>query len=175
MWQRQIPQLGGWQRAGQSGHPEAIRHTIAGWDARTRKWRAWNRRGNFLPGSERPWSDGGRHGSYAKLTEAVYRLIWAMLAINLDDTVHAVDRHSSRHHRRHWLIEIRFCRKWAAKLGSEEKQARLLWNWIASGDTIWTQLSLLALRTNRSMEWRDDVTQPSGDLWSKRDHRLMGG
>src|SRR6266481_6866724 len=71
---------------------------------------------------------GGAHGSYAKLTADVYRIIWAMLCdqpwtLPLMPLTALVPAFTAGH----WLNEIRFCRKWAAKLGSEEKQARLLW------------------------------------------------
>jgi hypothetical protein len=70
----------------------------------------------------------GAHGSYAKLTADVYRIIMAMLCnqpwtLPLMPLAAFVPAFTAAH----WLNEIRFCRKWSAKLESEEKQPRLLW------------------------------------------------
>ena len=70
----------------------------------------------------------GAHGSYAKLTADVYRIIWAMLCDQpwtlplMPLAVFAPVFTAG-----HWLNEIRFCRKWSTKLESEEKKQRLLW------------------------------------------------
>jgi predicted metal-dependent phosphoesterase TrpH len=71
---------------------------------------------------------GGAHGSYTKLTADVYRIILAMLCdqpwtLPLMPLAALVPAFTVGH----WLNEIRFCRKWSAKLGSEQKQPRLLW------------------------------------------------
>ena len=71
---------------------------------------------------------GGAHGSYAKLTADVYRIIVAMLCdqpwtLTLMPLAALVPAFTAVH----WLNEIRFCRAWAAKLESKEKQPRLLW------------------------------------------------
>jgi predicted metal-dependent phosphoesterase TrpH len=71
---------------------------------------------------------GGVHGSYAKLTADVYRIIAAMLCdqpwtLPLLPLAALVPAFTAAH----WLNEIRFCRAWSAKLESEEKQPRLLW------------------------------------------------
>jgi hypothetical protein len=71
---------------------------------------------------------GGTHGSYAKLTADVYRIVLALLCdqpwtLPLMPLAAFVPAFTAAH----WLNEIRFCRKWSAKLSSEEKQSRLLW------------------------------------------------
>jgi predicted metal-dependent phosphoesterase TrpH len=70
----------------------------------------------------------GAHGSYAKLTADVYRIIVAMLrdqpwTLPLMPLAAFVPAFTAAH----WLNEMRFCRKWSAKLDSGEKQPRLLW------------------------------------------------
>jgi hypothetical protein len=70
----------------------------------------------------------GAHGTYTKLTADVYRIVlallrdqpWTMPLMPLAALVPAFTA-------AHWLNEIRFCRKWSAKLDSDEKQSRLLW------------------------------------------------
>jgi predicted metal-dependent phosphoesterase TrpH len=71
---------------------------------------------------------GGAHGSYAKLTADVYRIVLALLCdqpwtLPLMPTAVLVPVFTAAH----WLNEIRFCQRWSAKLDSEEKQSRLLW------------------------------------------------
>jgi predicted metal-dependent phosphoesterase TrpH len=71
---------------------------------------------------------GGAHGSYAKLTADVYRIVLALLCdqpwtLPLMPLTAFVPAFTAAH----WLNEIRFCRKWSAKLENEEKQPRLLW------------------------------------------------
>jgi predicted metal-dependent phosphoesterase TrpH len=70
---------------------------------------------------------GGAHGSYAKLTADVYRIIASMLCnrpwtLPLMPLAMLVPAFTALH----WLNEIRFCQAWSAKL-SKEKQPRLLW------------------------------------------------
>ncbi len=70
----------------------------------------------------------GAHGSYAKLTADIYRIVGAMLCdqpwtLPLMPLAAFVPVFTAAH----WLNEIRFCRKWSAKLEREEKQPRLLW------------------------------------------------
>jgi predicted metal-dependent phosphoesterase TrpH len=70
----------------------------------------------------------GVHGSYAKLTADVYRIIrsffaekpWALPILPVTVLVPAITAG-------HWLNEMRFCRKWAAALETEEKSPRMLW------------------------------------------------
>ena len=78
----------------------------------------------------------GAHGSYAKLTADVYRIILAMLCdqpwtLPLMPLAAFVPAFTASH----WLNEIRFCRKWSAKLGKEERQKRLLWQLDAGLET----------------------------------------
>jgi predicted metal-dependent phosphoesterase TrpH len=70
----------------------------------------------------------GAHGSYAKLTADVYRIVLALLrdqpwTLPLMPLAALVPAFTAAH----WLKEIYFCGKWSAKLGSEEKHSRLLW------------------------------------------------
>ena len=70
----------------------------------------------------------GAHGTYAKLTADVYRIVLALLrdqpwTLPLMPLTALVPAFTAAH----WLNEIRFCRKWSAKLDSEEKRSRLLW------------------------------------------------
>jgi predicted metal-dependent phosphoesterase TrpH len=71
---------------------------------------------------------GGEHGSYAKLTADVYRIIAAMLCdqpwtLPLMPLAALVPAFTAVH----WLNEIRFCRAWSGKLERKEEQPRLLW------------------------------------------------
>jgi predicted metal-dependent phosphoesterase TrpH len=71
---------------------------------------------------------GGAHGSYAKLTADVYRIVLALLCdqpwtLPLMPLTALVPVFTAAH----WLNEIRFCRKWSAALESKDKQPRLLW------------------------------------------------
>src|SRR6266446_9802263 len=71
---------------------------------------------------------GGAHGSYAKLTADVYRIVLALLrdqpwTLPLMPLAALVPAFTAVH----WLNEIRFCRKWSIKLDDEETQSRLLW------------------------------------------------
>jgi predicted metal-dependent phosphoesterase TrpH len=70
----------------------------------------------------------GVHGSYAKLTADVYRIIrsffrekpWALPILPVTVLVPAITA-------AHWLNEMRFCRKWTAALETGEKSPRMLW------------------------------------------------
>jgi predicted metal-dependent phosphoesterase TrpH len=70
----------------------------------------------------------GVHGSYAKLTADVYRIIsslfdekpWMVPVAPITLLVPLITAG-------HWLNEIRFCRKWSAELNSEAKRPRMLW------------------------------------------------
>ena len=70
----------------------------------------------------------GVHGSYAKLTADVYRIVrsffgekpWALPILPITVLVPAITAS-------HWLNEMRFCRKWSAMLESEGKRPRMLW------------------------------------------------
>ena len=79
---------------------------------------------------------GGAHGSYAKLTADVYRIVLALLCdqpwtLPLMPLAALIPAFTAVH----WLNEIRFCRAWSAKLGSKEKQPRLLWQLDAGLET----------------------------------------
>ncbi len=70
----------------------------------------------------------GAHGSYAKLTADVYRIVLALLrdqpwTLPLMPLAALVPAFTAVH----WLNEIRFWRKWSIKLDDEETQSRLLW------------------------------------------------
>jgi predicted metal-dependent phosphoesterase TrpH len=70
----------------------------------------------------------GAHGSYAKLTADVYSIVRALLrdqpwTLPLMPLAALVPAFTAAH----WLNEIRFCRKWSAKLDGGEKPSRLLW------------------------------------------------
>jgi predicted metal-dependent phosphoesterase TrpH len=70
----------------------------------------------------------GAHGSYAKLTADVYRIIrsffsekpWALPILPVTVLVPAITAG-------HWLNEMRFCRKWTAALEGAQKNPRMLW------------------------------------------------
>jgi predicted metal-dependent phosphoesterase TrpH len=70
----------------------------------------------------------GVHGSFLKLTADVYRIVqcffqekpWALPILPATLLVPAITAG-------HWLNEMRFCRKWAAALESDEKRPRMLW------------------------------------------------
>lgn len=71
----------------------------------------------------------GVHGSYAKLTADVYRLVkalfqekpWMLAFWPLALLVPAFTAS-------HWVNEMRFCRKWSSALSSEPQRPRMLWN-----------------------------------------------
>ena len=69
----------------------------------------------------------GVHGSYAKITADVYRIVCSLLhaepwTLPLMPLTVLVPGFTAAH----WLNEILFCRKWSAKLNSEKKATRLL-------------------------------------------------
>jgi len=80
----------------------------------------------------------GAHGSYAKLTADVFRIVWSLwmekpwtLALMpLSLLVPAVTAG-------HWLNEIRFCRKWAAALERGEKRQRMIWDMDSGAEANW--------------------------------------
>ena len=86
----------------------------------------------------------GAHGSYPKLTADVYRIVLALLrdqpwTLPLMPLAALVPAFTAAH----WLNEIRFCRKWSAKLGNDEKRSRLHWQ----------------LDTGLESNWRVDVLE----------------
>lgn len=81
----------------------------------------------------------GTHGSYAKLTADVFRIVWSLwmekpwtLALMpLAPLVPAVTAF-------HWLNEIRFCKKWSVALESGEKRQRMLWDLDSGFEANWS-------------------------------------
>jgi predicted metal-dependent phosphoesterase TrpH len=72
---------------------------------------------------------GGEHGSYAKLTADVYRIVkalvldrpWSAALLPLAVLVPAFTAG-------HWVNEMRFCRKWSGLLERREQRSRMLLN-----------------------------------------------
>lgn len=80
----------------------------------------------------------GAHGSYAKLTADVYRIVWALWmekpwTIALMPLSLLVPACTAGH----WLNEIRFCKKWAAALESGGKRQRMFWDIDSSLEANW--------------------------------------
>jgi predicted metal-dependent phosphoesterase TrpH len=80
----------------------------------------------------------GDHGSYAKLTADVFRIVWSLwmekpwtLALMpLAPLVPVVTAS-------HWINEIRFCQKWSAALERGEKRQRMFWDMDSSFEANW--------------------------------------
>ena|GEM_PF-233593 len=80
----------------------------------------------------------GEHGSYGKLTADIYRFAgsclkekpWMAAILPLIIFVPAVTGG-------HWIHEIRFCKQWAAKLESKEREPRMLWDVDARFEANW--------------------------------------
>jgi predicted metal-dependent phosphoesterase TrpH len=80
----------------------------------------------------------GAHGGYGKLTADIYRFAgsclkekpWMAAILPLTVLVPAITGG-------HWINEIRFCKQWAAKLESKEKQPRMLWDIDARFEANW--------------------------------------
>lgn len=70
----------------------------------------------------------GEHGSFGKLTVAVFQYVgevlrekpWALPLIPMAALIPAFTGY-------HWVSEKRFCRKWAAQLDGKAKRPRMLW------------------------------------------------
>jgi predicted metal-dependent phosphoesterase TrpH len=80
----------------------------------------------------------GAHGSYSKLTKDVFRIVWSMWmekpwTLTLMPLAVLVPAFTAGH----WLNEIRFCRKWAAAVESEEKRPRMFWELDSSFEANW--------------------------------------
>lgn len=81
----------------------------------------------------------GDHGSYAKLTGDVYRIVlalfqekpWTMALMPLALLIPAVTAG-------HWMNEIRFCKKWAAAIEGAGKRPRMLWELDSSFEANWS-------------------------------------
>ncbi len=80
----------------------------------------------------------GAHGSYAKLTADVFRIVrslwmekpWALALMPLSPLVLPFTAG-------HWLNEMRFCRKWSAALEGGEKRQRMFWDMDSSFEANW--------------------------------------
>jgi predicted metal-dependent phosphoesterase TrpH len=80
----------------------------------------------------------GAHGSYAKLTADVLRIVWSLwmekrwtLALMpLSPLVPAFTAS-------HWVNEIRFCQKWSTALERGEKRQRMFWDMDSSFEANW--------------------------------------
>jgi predicted metal-dependent phosphoesterase TrpH len=80
----------------------------------------------------------GAHGSYTKLTADVYRVAgavfeerpWMLAILPLAVLIPAITAG-------HWMNEIRFCKKWTARLETDKEQPRMLWEVDSRLETNW--------------------------------------
>jgi predicted metal-dependent phosphoesterase TrpH len=80
----------------------------------------------------------GQDGGYLKLTLDIFNFIGSVLRdqpaaaalLPLTVFIPAITAY-------HWLNEMRFCKRWAAKLGAQEKRPRLLWDVEAGFEANW--------------------------------------
>jgi predicted metal-dependent phosphoesterase TrpH len=80
----------------------------------------------------------GAHGSYAKLTADVFRIIWSLWmekpwTLALMPLSLLVPAFTAGH----WVNEIRFCRKWSTTLRRGEKRLRMFWDMDSSFEANW--------------------------------------
>jgi predicted metal-dependent phosphoesterase TrpH len=80
----------------------------------------------------------GVHGSYAKLTADVFRIVWSLWmekpwTLALMPLSLLVPAFTAGH----WVNEIRFCQKWSAALESGEKRQRMFWDMDSSFEANW--------------------------------------
>ncbi|MGB9465476.1 MAG: PHP-associated domain-containing protein [Candidatus Acidiferrum sp.] len=80
----------------------------------------------------------GDHGTYAKLTADVFRIVWSLWkekpwTLALTPLSLLVPAFTAGH----WLNEIRFCQKWSAALESGEKRPRMFWDMDSSFEANW--------------------------------------
>ena len=117
------------RRLGKIGIGGSDSHTLAGVGMTYTEVRGARTVDEFIAGLRgRRGTIHGEHGSYAKITADIYRIIgsllyekpWTIALMPLAVLVPAVTAG-------HWLNEIRFCRKWTAQLESGEKHPRMLW------------------------------------------------
>jgi predicted metal-dependent phosphoesterase TrpH len=117
------------KRLGKIGTGGSDAHTIAGVGLTYTEVRGVATVGEYLVGLRAGQGTvHGVHGSYAKLTADVYRIVrsffqekpWALPILPLTVLVPAITAG-------HWLNEMHFCRKWSTTLASEEKRPRILW------------------------------------------------
>ena len=112
----------------------------------------------------------GVHGSYAKLTADVYRIMrsffgekpWTLPLLPLTALVPAITAG-------HWLNEMRFCRKWSAELESEGKAAA---HAVEAGFAAWKRIWPVDVRAwdlsdiSSRVRYRDGRRTQSGDTSS---------
>lgn len=80
----------------------------------------------------------GQDGGYLKLTLDIFNFIGSVLRdqpasvalLPLTVFIPAITAY-------HWLNEMRFCKRWATKLGAQEKRPRLLWDVEAGFEANW--------------------------------------
>jgi predicted metal-dependent phosphoesterase TrpH len=80
----------------------------------------------------------GAHGSYAKLTTDVFRIVWSLWmekrwTLALMPLSLLVPAFTAVH----WLNEIQFCRKWPEALEGREKSQRMFWDMDSSLEANW--------------------------------------
>ena len=80
----------------------------------------------------------GEHGSYAKLTADVFRIVWSLWTekpwtLALMPLAPLVLAFTAGH----WANEIRFCEKWSAALERGEKHRRMFWDMDSSFEANW--------------------------------------
>lgn len=80
----------------------------------------------------------GEHGTCAKLTADVFSIIRSLLCekpwtLAISPLALLVPAFTIGH----WLNEIRFCKKWAAEMESQEQRPRMLWDFDATLTTNW--------------------------------------
>jgi predicted metal-dependent phosphoesterase TrpH len=80
----------------------------------------------------------GAHGSYAKLTADVLRIVWSLWmekpwTLALMPLSLLVPAFTAGH----WANEIRFCRKWSTTLEHGEKRQRMYWDMDSSFEANW--------------------------------------
>src|SRR6516164_1190165 len=82
----------------------------------------------------------GEHGRYLKLTTDVFRFVggvlkekpWMAPAVPLTILAPAITA-------AHWINEIRFCKKWTARLEGEASRPRMLWDVDSGFEANWTR------------------------------------
>ncbi|HXC88094.1 MAG TPA: PHP-associated domain-containing protein [Candidatus Cybelea sp.] len=80
----------------------------------------------------------GAHGSYAKLTADVLRIVWSLWmekpwTLALMPLSLLVPAFTAGH----WVNEIRFCQKWSTTLERGEKRKRMFWDMDSSFEANW--------------------------------------
>jgi hypothetical protein len=80
----------------------------------------------------------GEHGHYVKLTLDIWRFVGSVVKENpLSAVILPLTVFSPVIAAGHWLNEIRFCRKWAARLIGESRRPRMLWDVDSGFQTNW--------------------------------------